>query len=77
MQTIPWDKIKALEDEIKALKSLGDKPAAKKKVLKAKKDPLKGILKDALKGIKVTEKDFEDVKYKFDMDHILYQKHNQ
>ena len=34
MQTIPWDKIKALEDEIKTLKSLGEKKVAKKKATK-------------------------------------------
>ena len=33
-QYIPWEKIKALEEEIKALKSLGKKSAAKKKFLK-------------------------------------------
>lgn len=75
MQNIPWGKIQALEDEIKALKSWGEQKPAKK--AKQKKDPLKGILKDALKGVKITEKDFDEAEIKFDMDHILYQKHKQ
>lgn len=54
MQTIPWQKIKALEDEIKALKNLGKKSKAAK-VRKPFND-LYGILK----GVKVTEKDFKE-----------------
>ena len=50
MQTIPWQKIKALEDEIKQLKSVN------KPVKKTKGKSLYGILK----GVKVSEKDFKD-----------------
>ncbi len=75
MQQVPWEKIKALEEEIKALKALG-KPESKKKT-KAKKDPLYGFLKEAFKGIKITEKDLKEAEYKFDIDHILYQKHKK
>ena len=61
--TIPWGKIQALEDEIKALKSLGNKKAStKKKISKPKKDPLEGILKAAFQGIEVTEEDFREAK---------------
>lgn len=71
MQTIiPWQKIKALEDEIKALKSLGKKQTKKS----VKKDSLKGILK----GVHATWKDFQEVKKMwFDEDHLLYQKHKK
>ena len=52
MQTIPWQKIKALENEIKQLKSI-NKPTKK---IKGKS--LYGILK----GIEVSEKDFKEAK---------------
>jgi len=55
MQQIPWEKIKALEDEIKALKALG-KPEPKKKT-KPKKDPLYGIIK----GVKISDEEIEQV----------------
>ena len=72
MQTIPWDKIKALEDEIKTLKSLGEKKVAKKKA--TKKNSLRGILK----GIEFTDEDFEEAKrIWFDYDHLMYQKHKK
>lgn len=54
-QSIPWEKIHSLEEEIKALKSLGKKPVAKKK-LATPFNNLYGILK----GVKVTEKDFKE-----------------
>ncbi len=44
MQTIPWQKIKVLREEIKALKSL----KIEKKVSKHIDDPLYGILKKAI-----------------------------
>lgn len=50
MQTIPWQKIKALEQEIKQLKSV-NKPSKK-----GKGKFLYGILK----GVKVSEKDFKE-----------------
>ena len=53
-QYIPWEKIKGLEKEIKALKSLGKKVAKKK--AKDKKDSLYGILK----GITFSEKEIEE-----------------
>lgn len=72
MQTVPWDKIKALEDEIKALKSLGEKPAAKKKASKAKPSSIEGILK----GVEFTDEEIEEAKkIWFDYDHLMYQKH--
>lgn len=52
MQTIPWQKIKALEDEIKALKSIN------KPMKKSKSKSLYGILK----GVRVSEKDFKEAK---------------
>lgn len=76
-QSIPWEKIKALEEEIKALKAFGKPEPKKKKKTEPKKDPLYGILKNAFKGIKVTEKDLEEAEYKFDIEHILYQKHKK
>lgn len=77
MQNVPWDKIHALEEEIKALKKLGE-PEKKKKSGKPKKDPIEGMLTDAFKNIKITEKDFEEVeKMWFDEEHILYQKHKK
>lgn len=75
--TIPWGKIKALEDEIKALKSLGQKASAKKIVSKAKKNPLKGFLKGINISDEEIEKALEDSKTKFDLDHILYQRHKK
>lgn len=48
--TIPWQKIKALEDEIKQLKSVNS--SAKKNRGKS----LYGILK----GVKVSERDFQE-----------------
>lgn len=54
MQQIPWQKIKGPEEEIKTLKSLGQK----KTVKNGGKDFLYGILKGV--KIKVSEKDFED-----------------
>lgn len=50
-QFIPWQKIRSLEKEIKALKSLG-----KKSVTKKKKDSLYGILK----GITFSEKEIDE-----------------
>ncbi|MBI2040124.1 hypothetical protein HYT18_03555 [Candidatus Microgenomates bacterium] len=81
MQTIPWQKIKALEDEIKVLKNLGKKQVKKT----TKKDSLKGILKakpssieGILKGVNVSWKDFQEVKQMWlDEDHILHQKHKK
>ncbi len=75
MQNIPWGKIQALEDEIKALKSLGKKSSVKKSS-RSKKSPIEDILKDAFKGIEVTEEDFKEAEIKLDMNHILFQKHN-
>lgn len=49
-QIIPWEKIKGLEKEVKALKSLG-----KKSSKMGEKDPLYGILK----GIKFSEREIE------------------
>lgn len=54
MQQIPWQKIKGLEEEIKTLKSLGQKKAVKN----GKRDSLYGILKGI--NIKVSEKDFKE-----------------
>lgn len=48
--TIPWQKIKALEEEIKQLKAV-NKPSKK-----PKGKSLYGILK----GVKVSEKDFKE-----------------
>lgn len=63
-QYIPWEKIKGLEEEIKALKSLGKETTAKKK---AKKDPLRGILK----GITFSEEEIEEAQKKvFDFKEI-------
>lgn len=59
-QYVPWEKIRSLEEEIKALKALG-KPEPKKKT-KPKKDPLEGILAEAFKGIEVTEEDFKEAR---------------
>lgn len=72
-QQIPWEKIKALEEEIKALKSLGQMKVPKKKL---KKDPLYGILK----GVTLSEKEIDKgikgfYNEIFNVDHILYQKH--
>lgn len=53
-QSIPWEKIKGLEREIKALKSLGNKVG--KKETKEKKDSLYGILK----GITFSEEEIEE-----------------
>lgn len=50
MQTIPWQKIKALEEEIKQLKAV-NKPAKK-----TQGKSLYGFLK----GVKVSEKDFKE-----------------
>lgn len=84
MQTIPWQKIKSLEEEIKALKSLGKKQP-KKAAKRAKEKSLYGILKSKpssiegiLKGVNVSWKDFQEVKQMwFDEDHILHQKHKK
>lgn len=54
-QNIPWEKIHALEEEIKALKALGKPEPKKKKKTKPKKDPLFGILK----GVKISDDEFE------------------
>lgn len=75
-QIIPWEKIKSLEQEIKALKTLGEKPNGKKKA-ESRKDPIEGILANAFKGLKITEKDLKETEFKFDIDHILHQKHKQ
>lgn len=80
--TIPWQKIKSLEDEIKALKSLGKKLPKKKT---GKKNDLKGILKSKpssiegiLKGVNASWEDFQEAKkIWFDEDHLLYQKHKK
>lgn len=74
-QSIPWEKIKALEEEIKTLKSLGEKPKAKKNLTdKSKPSSIEGILK----GIEFTEEDFKEAKkIWFDEDHLLYQKHKK
>lgn len=50
MQTIPWQKIKSLEKEIKQLKAIN------MPVKKANGKSLYGIIK----GIRVTEKDFSE-----------------
>lgn len=42
MQTIPWQKIKVLQEEIKQLKSL----KKQRRTVKHTKDPLYGILKN-------------------------------
>lgn len=54
-QAIPWEKIRALEKEIKQLKGIYKKP---KRTVKKGADNLLGLLK----GIKITEKDIEDAK---------------
>lgn len=86
MQTIiPWQKIKALEEEIKVLKSLGKKEAVKKTTKKSKVKSLYGILKTEpssiegiLKGVNSTWEDFEEVKKMwFDEEHLLHQKHKK
>lgn len=84
MQTIPWQKIKSLEEEIKVLKSLG-KQQNKKAVKRAKDKSLYGILKTKpssiegiLKGVHSTWEDFEEAKnIWFDEDHLLHQKHKK
>lgn len=81
MHSIPWQKIKSLEEEIKALKSLGEKQTKKT----ARKDSLKGILKvkpssieGILKGVHSTWEDFEEAKkIWFDEEHLLHQKHKK
>ena len=77
MQQIPWEKIKALEDEIKALKALGKPEPKKKQKTKPKKDPLYGILKDIKFSDEEVEAALKDAEYKFDYDHIIYQKHKK
>lgn len=73
-QHVPWEKIHALEEEIKTLKALGKPEPKKKKKTKPKKDPIEGILK----GIKFTDEDFEEAKKMwFDEEHLLYQKHKK
>ena len=57
MQSIPWQKIKVLEEEIKVLKSFKKE---KKTTKPAQKDPLYGILKNA----KFSEKDIDDAQQK-------------
>lgn len=54
-QSIPWDRIESLEREIKALKALGGPEPKSKKKTKPKKDPLRGILK----GVKISDEEFE------------------
>lgn len=76
-QHIPWEKIHALEEEIKALKALGKPEPKKEKKTKPKKDPIEGFLADAFKGKEITEEDLEEAEFKFDIDHILYQKHKK
>lgn len=78
--TIPWQKIKALEDEIKALKSLGKKQSKKTKskslygILKTKPSSIEGILK----GVNVSWKDFQEVKKMwFNEEHLLQLKHKK
>lgn len=67
MQNIPWQKIRALEEEIKALKTLGRKT-------KPKKNPLKGILK----GVKFSDEDFEEAeKIWFNEEHLLKLRHKK
>lgn len=74
--TIPWGKIKSLEEEIKALKALG-KPEPKKHFVKPKKNPLEGFLK----GVNIPDEEIEmalkEAEIKFDYDHIIYQKHKK
>lgn len=55
-QAIPWEKIKALETEIRQLKSVGKR--SKKKLAKKGADSLFGLLK----GIRITEKDIREAK---------------
>lgn len=76
-QHVPWDKIRSLEEEIKALKALGKPEPKKKKKAKPKKDPIEGMLAEDFKGIKITEKDLEEAEFKLDINHILYQKHKK
>lgn len=59
---VPWERIKSLEEEIKALKALGQPEPKKTKKTKSKKDPIEGILADAFKGIEVTEEDFKEAR---------------
>ena len=59
MQNIPWQKIKALEEEIKALKSLGKKTKAQKKTSKSGSKSLYGIIKDAPE---ITWEEFQQTK---------------
>ena len=74
MQNIPWDKVKSLEEEIKALKSLGKKPTKKKASKKDHISSLEGIIK----GVKASEKDFREVKRMwFNEEHLLDLKHNK
>ncbi len=77
--TIPWQKIKALEEEIKQLKSI-NKPSKKTKgkslygILKAKPSDIEGILK----GVQSSWKDFQEAKkIWFDEKHLLHQKHQK
>jgi hypothetical protein len=72
MQNIPLAKIKSLENEVKALKYLGKKSLLKKGK-KSKFSSIEGILK----GVKFSEKDIEEAKYKFDYNHIIHQTHKK
>lgn len=72
-QYVPWEKIKALEEEIKALKSLGKKTTAKKKPSKKGHiQNLEGILKE----VKIPYKDFQEAKkIWFNEEHLLKLQH--
>jgi len=72
-QYIPWEKIKALEEEIKALKGMGKKPVAQKR--SSKKGHISS-LEGILKGVKIPYKDFQEIKkIWFDEEHLLELKH--
>lgn len=74
MQTIPWQKIKSLEEEIKALKSLNKKTSKKTAGKESKPSSIEGILK----GVHASWKDFQEAKkIWFDEDHLLHQKHKK
>lgn len=54
MQNIPWEKIKALENEIKALKKVN-----KKEIIKKKPKSFYGLIKDAPE---ITWEEFQEAK---------------
>lgn len=72
MQQIPLAKIESLENEVKTLKTLGQKPS-RKRGQKSKPSNIEGILK----GIKFTEEDFKEAEFQFNYNHIIYQKHSK